>query len=130
MVVKKKAAKKTAARSSTHRPGVAAAAATLPRPDPLRVPDETFEAQEEATRLPAGQVAVIVNGTPRGTVSCRGRKLGEFVQQQAQQYGVRRFTVYVDGKKISRDAVGAALDGDPQIGKVEIVAKDSRAAGL
>jgi hypothetical protein len=42
----------------------------------------------------------------------------------AQRYGVKSFTVYVDGRKVAQDATNAKLD---KVGKIEIVAKDSRA---
>jgi len=108
----------------------ASAAAAIPPADPLRVPDEVFNVKETAKELPAGMVELVVSGSPRGQVEVKGRKLEEFVIQQAQRFSVKSFTVYVDGKKVSRDAASAVLD-DPTrpIGKVEIVAKDSRAVG-
>ena len=106
----------------------AATTVALPTPDPLRIAANEQFSIEEPTRVPNGQVQLLVNGQDKGMVSVAGRVLGEFVTQKATSAGVRNFSVYVDGAKVNRDAAVAKLD-DPNhpITKIEIVSKDSRA---
>lgn len=76
-----------------------------------------------AVAVPRGTVRVYVNGDERGNVETTGRKLGEFAVSQAQNYGVRTFSVYADGRKVDTSEAGKSLAG---ITKLEIVAKDAR----
>jgi hypothetical protein len=123
--VAKKVVVKKAKRSN--RPAVVAASA-IPPVAPLHVANDTFSTQREAQTIARGTVQIFVNGTDKGTADCSGRKLGEFVTEVATKYGVRNFTVYADGAKVMTDASGAALDdANRPVGKLEIIAKDSRA---
>lgn len=70
-----------------------------------------------------GSVTLVVNGTNKGQVSTGGRNIGDFVRQQAANYGLKSFSVYVDGAKFGTENAGASLEG---VTKVELVAKDSR----
>lgn len=70
-----------------------------------------------------GSVTLVVNGTNKGQVSTGGRNIGDFVRYQAMQYGLKSFSVYVDGAKFGTENAGASLEG---VTKVELVAKDSR----
>jgi hypothetical protein len=64
-----------------------------------------------------------VNGTDRGVVNVERRVMGKFVTDTANQFGIRTFTVYLDGNKATTRQAGEPLTG---VAKVEIVAKDAR----
>ena len=68
-------------------------------------------------------VELIVNGESRGTVSVNGQTVGQFVRAQASRYGLKSFTVYVNGTKFFTEQANDRLaDGS----RVELVAKDAR----
>lgn len=69
-----------------------------------------------------GQVELIVNGSSKGRVSTGGQTLGDFVKAQATRYGIRTFSVYLDGQKAYTEDSGRTISAS----KVEISAKDSR----
>lgn len=71
-----------------------------------------------------GTVEVFVNGTSKGRkATTPGETLGQFLNRQAQSYGVRAFSAYADGRKLDTNGVsGPAVS----VGKVEITAKDAR----
>lgn len=98
-------------------------------PEATRVADELFSTQASAGRpIPVGKIQLVVNGHDQGVVDVRGRKLGEYVVQQAERAGVTNFSVYADGIKLNKSHANAALDDATHpVLKLEIVAKDARA---
>lgn len=135
---KKAATRSTSSKSKAATPATshkkaaipaASAASSTTTANPLRVAaNETFSVQQEASQLRPGYVSLYVNGSSRGEVNVAGRKLREFVIDQARSAGMRSCSVYVDGNKVTTDAADAALDSTTSpISKIEIVAKDTRA---
>jgi len=128
---KKSKPKAKVVKKSGKRPQVARAPQPAPSgqlPAPQVVTNETFSVNAQASTLPAGTAALFVNGTSKGNVDVKGRKLLEFVTQQAQNHGLKNFSVYVDNSKVTMAVAQAPLD-DPQrpVSKIELVAKDDRA---
>ena len=72
---------------------------------------------------PPQEVTLFVNGVNKGRVKTENLSIASFAIQQAQTYGIRTFSVYVDGRKVEVDAGNQDLSNASQ---VEIVAKDSR----
>jgi len=88
---------------------------------------EVFSTEPKPKReveVPKGAVLLFVNGNSKGTVDTDGQNVGAFVVSQAQRYGVRSFSVYLDGVKANTGVASRSMSG---FSKVEIVAKDSRA---
>lgn len=100
-----KKAKPTVAKKPVRKPQ---APATPPTPPPPPPPPE---------------VTVFINGVNRGRVKTENLSIASFAIQQAQAYGIRTFSVYVDGRKVDVEAGNQDLSTATQ---VEIVAKDSR----
>ena len=85
---------------------------------------EVFSTEPESTvPVERGSIRLYVNGQDKGDVDCRGKKLKEFVIAKASSYGIRTFSVYVDGAKADTSMGNKAMSTWL---KVEIVAKDSR----
>jgi tyrosyl-tRNA synthetase len=73
-------------------------------------------------------VEVIINGSNRGRQqTTAGETLGAFIVRQAQNHGVRTFTVYVDGQRLSPKVASARPAGS--VRQLAIVAKDVRGGG-
>lgn len=69
-----------------------------------------------------GTIELVINGTSKGRISNSGQTVGAFVTAQARNYGLKSFSVYVDGSKFYTEQANNPLSGS----KVEIVAKDAR----
>lgn len=69
-----------------------------------------------------GTVELVVNGSNKGSKNTNSQTLGQFVKSMAQYYGVRTFSVYVDGRKADTSESNAQIRAT----RIEIVAKDSR----
>ena len=77
-----------------------------------------------AANFADGLVEVEVNGNSKGRINTNANEtLGAFLKRQAQTYGVRTFSAYADGLKLSTADATKPMSG---IEKVSIVAKDSR----
>jgi tyrosyl-tRNA synthetase len=73
-------------------------------------------------------VEVTINGSNRGRQqTTAGETLGAFIVRQAQNHGVRTFTVYVDGQRVSPKVASARPAGS--VRQLAIVAKDVRGGG-
>jgi len=83
----------------------------------------TSPAHPETVSVPRNSVLLYVNGRKRGTIDTSGKKLGEFVTAQAQNAGIRTFSVYIDGRKADTSDANKTLEN---VSKVELVAKDAR----
>lgn len=75
------------------------------------------------TNFQSSKVELIVNGSSKGQVTTAGHTVGSFVDEKAKYYGIKAFSVYLDGSKLDTTQATRNLNG---VGKVEIVAKDSR----
>lgn len=67
-------------------------------------------------------IELVINGTSKGRINTSGQTVGAFVTAQARNYGLKSFSVYVDGAKFFTEQANNPLTGS----KVEIVAKDAR----
>lgn len=127
--VKKKivAKKKVAKRSASPRfrtPAQAQAPTPVPvSPYPTQDVFTTQTPTPSALAVEPGTIRLFVKQTDRGTFSTEGRKLAEFVREQASNAGIRTFSVYVDDRKADTSISEAPLSN---FSKIEIVAKDSR----
>lgn len=70
-----------------------------------------------------GSVELLVNGQSKGGKRTNGQNVGTFVKNQAQAYGLKSFSVYINGQKFFTEQASQPL---PDGAKVEIVAKDAR----
>lgn len=71
-----------------------------------------------------GRVKVTVNGQAKGYTTVQpGETVGQLLTRQAQAYGVRRFSAFADGHKLTTNDASRAASG---IQQVEIIAKDAR----
>lgn len=69
------------------------------------------------------QVELVVNGSTKGTFTPTSN-IGEFVKSKAMQYGIRTFSVYLDGRKLDTNEAGNSFPAGTT--KLEIVTKDAR----
>lgn len=70
-----------------------------------------------------GQVQLLVNGDPKGSFDTAGQTVGQFVKAKAASFGLKSFSVYVNGAKFYTEQANDPL---PDGSKVELVAKDAR----
>jgi hypothetical protein len=82
------------------------------------MPDDVFSIETSPSGL-----EVLINGVSRGRVATPQGTLKEFAVSQARTYGIRTFSVYADGQKLTEADAGRAVSG---VLRLEIVAKDSR----
>lgn len=92
-------------------------------PVPVTEVFSTAPAHGEAVSVPRNSVLLFVNGRDKGTVDTSGQKLGAFVTAQAQNAGIRTFSVYIDGRKADTSDANKTLTS---VSKIELVAKDAR----
>jgi hypothetical protein len=87
--------------------------------------EEVFDAGNGvAANFSDGRVEVEVNSSSKGRIATTaGETLGAFLKRQAQTYGVRTFSAYADGLKLTTSDATKPMSG---ISKVSIVAKDAR----
>jgi hypothetical protein len=72
-----------------------------------------------------GRVKVSVNGTAKETAQAGTQTLGAFINAMATKYGVRTFSTYADGRKLTPQS--SEINGPASaIKELELVAKDSR----
>lgn len=90
-----------------------------------QVSSETFSTDTQALKqtIGAASVVLVVNGSDKGVKPVGDHTLSQFVMAQATIYGIRNFSVYLDGNKATTKQSGMSLRG---VAKVEIVAKDAR----
>lgn len=69
------------------------------------------------------QVEVVVNGSSKGTTATT-QNIGDFVKAQAMRYGIRTFSVYLDGRKLDTSEASNSFPAGTT--KLEIVTKDAR----
>ena len=67
-------------------------------------------------------IEVVVNGQSEDVDNPTGT-LKSFAVEQARIHGIRTFSVYADGVKVTEDEAGHPISG---VEKLEIVAKDAR----
>lgn len=91
--------------------------------EPVSEVFSTRPASESVVEVPAGTVALFVNGRQKGTVHIEGQKLGAFAVAAAQREGITSFSLYVDNQKATTRDKDKSM---AQISKVEIVSKDAR----
>jgi hypothetical protein len=76
------------------------------------------------TNFPSGEVELLVNGHPKQKASVAGRTLGEIIRNTSRMYGIKTFTVYADGRKVSLD--DSSLTSVCTAKQIDLVAKDAR----
>ena len=128
-------AKKTvrAARPSRSKTAVAARVAakttakatpkTVQAPLPVKEVFSTDAQEAHRVEVPAGNVALFINGTSRGLKQPGNTKLIDFVRGECNNAGIRTFSVYLDGAKATTAQGNDTLAG---VSKVEIISKDAR----
>lgn len=84
---------------------------------------QVFE-QNGTTNFPAGEVEILINGSSKGKVTVNNQTLGQMIRAQAKTYGLRTFSVYVDGRKA--DTSDSAIDQLCKANQIDLVAKDAR----
>jgi tryptophanyl-tRNA synthetase len=91
-------------------------------------PELVSEYQSGMVRTAEEQrVELFVNGSFKGNIPAGKQTLIEFVNAQAQLYGLRSFSVLVDGRQVRPDQANCPLD-DYHASKIEIGAMDVRAS--
>lgn len=72
-----------------------------------------------------GEIELVINGQSKGKVNPGAQTLGQFVKAYAHSYGIRTFSVYLDGEKVDTEQASDVL-AQSGATKLEIVAKDAR----
>jgi hypothetical protein len=89
--------------------------------------DEVFHASNgEPANFNTGNVNLSINGSSKGSRVVGAMTVGQFIDSQARSAGIRTFSVYADGAKLTT-ADAAKLASTFQ--EIDIVAKDSRGTG-
>jgi hypothetical protein len=99
---------------------------TVKRKATKKAVTEVFSTQPQeaaVVEVPKNAVLLYINGSDKGQVETTGQKLADFAVAQAQRYGIRTFSVYIDGRKADTSEADKSL---ATVKKLEIVAKDSR----
>lgn len=69
-----------------------------------------------------GSVELVINGESKGNFPATGT-IGDFVRANSTRYGLKAFSVYVNGTKFFTEQANQPI---PDGSKIELIAKDSR----
>jgi hypothetical protein len=88
------------------------------------MPDEVFHVGNGApANFNNGSVKLSINGQLKKTYNAGSQTLGAFVDSQAKAAGIRTFSVYADGRKLTTADSNSPASSFKEI---DLVAKDSR----
>lgn len=73
-----------------------------------------------------GITEILVNGQSKGKFNISNRTLGQMIRDYARNYGLRTFSVYVDGTSRQLDTNDQVVKAICVAQKIDLVAKDSR----
>jgi len=77
-----------------------------------------------------GSYELMLNGQSKGKFNISGKTLGNIIRDAAKSYGLRTFSVYVDGRSQQLDTHAPEVTAVCVAQKIDLVAKDSRGGDL
>ena len=120
---KKKTSKSKAKTTTSRRPTPAGTRTVVAAPEQGGEMFSSASTPVTQERVDWEHVLLFVNGSSKGQVAHGGGTLGRFLETQADRFGIRTFSAYVDQQKAVKSMANTPVS---RFAKVEIIAKDSR----
>lgn len=77
----------------------------------------------EVVEVPKNSVLLFINSESHGVTDTTDQTVGGFVVRQAQEAGIKSFSVYADGEKLNETHANRSMR---TFTKVELISKDDR----